>query len=174
MPEAGGGAGCDESGPSADRAALARLCLLEAGRTGEDGAGLDTAGQEAGLAPALPAGGGRVSPHLPLLQQVAAQFTLGVEADGAALAGHDDWVVTCEGGVTGLPVLGEDSVMAESHLAGLPTCPPPLPGPEAGPVQSAGAALVTALARPPLRCEAAGHGLALSASVLTLCPASNT
>ena len=173
-PEAGGGPGSDERGPGADRAAGPRVRPLEGGRTGEDGAGLDGAGQDPGLAPALPAGRGRVWPHLALLQLEAGEGALGVETDGAALAGDYDGVVTGEGRVTGLSVLGEDPVMAEGHLARSPAGPPPLPGPEARPVQSAGAALITTLTRPPLGSEAPRHGLALPPPVLTLGAASDT
>ena len=139
--------------PGADGAALAGRSELEAERTPEDGAGLDTAGQDPALAPTLSARRGRVCPHLALGQSEAAQPTLGVETDWAALARDYDGVVTGQDGVTGLSVLGEDPVMTVGQLAGLTAAPPSLSGPQAGPVQSAGTALCTAFSRPLCCCE---------------------
>ena len=173
-PETPPGLGLDLSPPGAGGTAGPGLRHLQAQRAGEDGAGLDGAGQDSALAPTLPAGRGRVCPHLALGQEEAGQSTLGVQADGAALAGDDDGVVAGEDGVAGLSVLGQHAVVALSDLTGLTTAPPSLPRPQARPVQSAGTALSTALPRAPGDSEAAGHSRAVSPPVLALGPPPHT
>ena len=158
----------------ADWAALAGRSELEAERTPEDGTGLDAAGQHSALTPTLAARRGRVRPHFALGQSQAGKATLCVETNRAALARHYHGVVTGQDGVAGLSVLGQHPVMALGQLAGLTTAPPPLSGPQAGPVQSAGAALGTALPRALGLSVTARHSLALSPPVLTLGPTSNT
>ena len=164
----------DLSLPGADRAALAWPRDLEAERTPEDGAGLDAAGQHSSLTATLATRRGRVRPDLTLGQSQTCQATLGVETDRAALARHYHGVVAGQDGVAGLSVLGQHPVMALGQLAGLSTAPPPLSGPQTGPVEPAGAALGTALSRSLGLSETSKHSRAVSPSVLTLGLTSNT
>ena len=166
-PETSPGVRLDLSPPGALRTALAWPGHLEGERTPEDGAGLDTAGQHAALTPTLAAGRARVGPHLSLGQSQPGQPALGVETDGAALARDDHGVVAGQDGVAGLPVLGEDPVMALGQLAGLPTAPPPLARPQTGPVESAGRALGATFSRALGLSETPGDCRAISPSVLT-------